>query len=118
MAEIPRIFNDFKVKIRLSEEFGNGKSRTTCQIFEDKQKKIPAIVKFETSHARVATNEIATHLIELGHKTASDHERVLMVFVQSNRDCHGAEDTLVALKLRPISRGTERCVHRAGSSRP
>ena len=52
----------------------------------------------------MATNEIATHLIELGHKTASDHERVLMMFVQSNRDCHGAEDTLVALKLRLISR--------------
>ena len=59
-------------------------SKIEAAIYEDKHKKILAAVKFDTSQARVATKEIAGHLIELEHKTASGHERVLMVFVQSN----------------------------------
>jgi hypothetical protein len=62
----------------------NATSKIEAAIYEDKQKKILAAVRFDTSQARVAAKEIATHLIELEHKTASDHERVLMVFVQSN----------------------------------
>lgn len=62
----------------------HGTSKIEAAIFEDKRKKIVAGIKFDTAEARVATREIEHHVLELEHKTASDHERVLMVFVQSN----------------------------------
>jgi hypothetical protein len=75
---------DFMGSIQAIANDPNGSSKIEAAIFEDKQKKILAAVKFDTSQARVAAKEIQGHLVEIEQKTQTDYERVIMVFVQSN----------------------------------
>jgi hypothetical protein len=52
--------------------------------FEDGKKKVRAALRFNTPQARKAVDEIEQHRRELEHGASADHERKLMVFVQSN----------------------------------
>lgn len=59
-------------------------STLSAAVFEDGKKKIRAAVQFNTPQARKAVDEIEQHRRELEHGASADHERKLMVFVQSN----------------------------------
>jgi len=76
--------SDFMGSVQAIATDPNGTSKIEAAVFEDKQKKILAAVKFDTVQALVATREIQAQVIEIEHKTATDYQRVVMVFVQSN----------------------------------
>jgi len=51
---------------------------------KDGQRKVKAAFKFNTSEARQIQDRVAEHRRELDRIESNDHERVLMVFTQSN----------------------------------
>ncbi len=52
--------------------------------FEDGKKKVKAALKFKTKEARVAVRSIENQRREMDKEASADHQRVLMVFSQSN----------------------------------
>lgn len=75
---------DFLGTVQAIANDPNGTSKIGAALFQDKKKEIVAGIKFTTPEARVAKREIESHVAELESRTATDHQRVLMVFVQSN----------------------------------
>jgi hypothetical protein len=76
--------SDFLGTVQAIANDSNGTSKIEAVIFHHSEKETIAGIQFDTSQARIAEREIEKHVIELEHKTATDYQRVLMVFVQSN----------------------------------
>jgi hypothetical protein len=62
----------------------NGKGSLRAVVFEDGKKKIKAAVSFDTGEAREAQRQIEDQRMVLDATASADHERVLMIFMQSN----------------------------------
>jgi hypothetical protein len=61
-----------------------GKVRLEAIVIEDQQRKIKVAAKFDTQQLKTIEHEASRHLIEFSQSDSSNHERVLMIFVQSN----------------------------------
>ncbi|HXT07180.1 MAG TPA: hypothetical protein VN715_09610 [Roseiarcus sp.] len=62
----------------------NGSSKLEAAIFEDGKKKIRAAFAFNTVQARAAVESIEAHRAQLERKLHTSHERVMMMFTQTN----------------------------------
>lgn len=76
--------SDFMGAVQAIANDPNGASKIEAVVYQDKKKEIVAGMKFTTPEARVAKREIENHFTEIEEKTATDYQRVLMAFVQSN----------------------------------
>jgi hypothetical protein len=61
-----------------------GKVRLEAIVIEDKQRQIKVAAKFDTGQLKTIEQQASRHLLELTHSDTTKHERVLMVFIQSN----------------------------------
>jgi hypothetical protein len=75
---------DFMGAVRAIAHDQAGHGKIEGIVFEDGKRQIRAAVKFDTKEARVAEQEIEIHRAEIEATSAADHQRVLMVFSQSN----------------------------------
>jgi hypothetical protein len=95
---------DFMGAVQAIANDPNGSSKIEAVVFKDEKKDILAAIKFDTGQARVAQKELTQHVIEIEHKTATDHRRVLMTFVQSNvKDAELWRRTGERVKIESIS---------------
>lgn len=62
----------------------NGNSKIEAVYFENGQRKIKAALKFDTSKAKIAVEQINNHRREIEKISGVNHTRVLMIFQQSN----------------------------------
>lgn len=62
----------------------NGRSTVQAVAFEDGKKQIKAVITFDTTQAREAQRQIEDQRLQLESGSSADHQRVLMVFKQSN----------------------------------
>ncbi len=62
----------------------DGRATLQAVAFEDGKKKIKAALAFDTSQAREAQRQIEDQRLMLESSTTADHQRVLMIFKQSN----------------------------------
>ncbi len=62
----------------------NGKSKIEAVVYEDGKKKIRAVLKFDTKEAAHAVEKIEAHKKRLETTANADHQRVLMIFTQTN----------------------------------
>ncbi|WP_225770561.1 hypothetical protein [Inquilinus sp. Marseille-Q2685] len=62
----------------------NGTSKIKAVAYENGKQEIRASIQFDTREARTAVNEIGEQRRLLEHQSAEEHNRVLMVFSQSN----------------------------------
>jgi hypothetical protein len=75
---------DFADAVRAIANDPNGSAEIAAAEFEDGKSKVKASFAFNTAQARVAMDNIEARKRVLDASTDADHERVLMVFVQSN----------------------------------
>ncbi len=62
----------------------DGKATLSAVAYEDGKKQIKAAIQFDTGQAREAVREIEKQRLDIEKRGHVDHERVLMVFSQSN----------------------------------
>ncbi len=74
--------NDFMGQVAAIANDPNGTAEIAAATYEDKERKIKAAVKFNSTQAKTAEREIEAQKREMENKTAADHERVLMRFVR------------------------------------
>lgn len=75
---------DFMGQVAAIANDPNGTARIEAVTYEDGHKRVRAALRFSTSEARQAAANIERQQRELENKGSSDHQRVLMVFTQSN----------------------------------
>ena len=82
----------------------NGHATLRAVAFEDGKKKIKAAISFDTSEARQAQRQIEDQQVMIEAKESADHQRVLMVFTQSNiKDATMGKRTGERVKVEEIS---------------
>jgi hypothetical protein len=62
----------------------DGSASLEAAVFEDGKRDIRAAFTFTTNQARAAVESIETHRAQLDHKAHAPHQRVLMIFTQTN----------------------------------
>lgn len=62
----------------------DGRATLQAVAFEDGAKKVKAAISFDTSEAREAQRQIEAQRRSLETSSSADHQRMLMVFTQSN----------------------------------
>jgi hypothetical protein len=62
----------------------NGRATLKAVAFEDGKKKVRAVIAFDTLEARAAQAQIEDQRMMLDTSASADHQRVLMIFKQSN----------------------------------
>jgi hypothetical protein len=82
----------------------NGHATLRAVAFEDGKKKIKAAISFDTSEARQAQRQIEDQQVMIEAKESADHQRVLMVFTQSNiKDATMGKRTGERVRVEEIS---------------
>ena len=82
----------------------NGHATLRAVAFEDGKKKIKAAISFDTSEARQAQRQIEDQQVMIEANESADHQRVLMVFTQSNiKDATMGKRTGERVKVEEIS---------------
>lgn len=75
---------DFSEQVAAIATHPNSNLELAAIEIKDGQRKVKAAFKFNTSEAREIQERVAEHRRELDHISTNDHERVLMIFTQSN----------------------------------
>lgn len=75
---------DFMGSVAAIANDPDAKATLRAVYFEDGKKKVKAAITFDTKEAREAVLQIEGHRLEIEKKSNADHQRVLMVFSQSN----------------------------------
>jgi hypothetical protein len=75
---------DFMGSVAAIANDPDAKATLKAVYFEDGKKKVKAAITFDTKEAREAVLQIEGQRIEIEKKSNADHQRVLMVFSQSN----------------------------------
>lgn len=75
---------DFYRQVAAIAKDRNGSVAIESATYEDGRKQVRAAIKFNTTEARKAIEQIEAHQRELEYRANVIHERVLMVFRQSN----------------------------------
>jgi len=82
----------------------NGHATLRAVAFEDGKKKIKAAISFDTSEARQAQRQIEDQQVMIEANESADHQRVLMVFTQSNiKDATMGKRTGERVRVEEIS---------------
>ena len=76
--------NDFMGQVAAIAKDPNGTSKLEAVVYEDGKKKIRAALKFNTKEAAHAVEKIEAHKTRLEATANADHQRVLMIFTQTN----------------------------------
>lgn len=75
---------DFMDAVEAIANDPEGAAQLESAVFEDGKKEVRAALKFTNKEAKIAQEQLRQHRAEIEHRETGDHERVLMVFSQSN----------------------------------